>query len=379
MKKKYNKNSPLRIAVLGHKTIPSRQYWVGGVYSVDAGDTNSLTAAQEKDLAGLVLIRKSYEKGSVSKEHSTRDWGAIGKQWKQGPVVPGALGNVKVTASGTKVTATWKAGADAAGYYVFRATDKNALYEAVSYAHENNDSDLKQWVTKYKSKYAMYKKLSGKNTLSFTETVTAGKTYYYVVVSYSKDGENSRNASANIKQVAVPATYKVTFNKNGGSSLSIADKTVTNGKTYGTLATATRKGYTFKGWYTAKTGGTKISSTTKVSLKANQTLYAQWTKVSAPAKAGKPTLTNVSGKKMTVKWSKVSGATGYCVTYSTSSNFKGAKNVYVTSTAKTISKTITGLSKGKTYYVKVRAYKVDSTKSKVYGAYGTAGKLKITK
>ena len=71
-------------------------------------------------------------------------------------------------------------------------------------------------------------------------------------------------------------TYTVTFNANEGS-VSTASKSVTYGSTYGTLPTPTRTGYTFNGWYTASSGGTKITSTSTVSITANQTLYASWT------------------------------------------------------------------------------------------------------
>jgi uncharacterized repeat protein (TIGR02543 family) len=43
------------------------------------------------------------------------------------------------------------------------------------------------------------------------------------------------------------------------------------------LPTTTRTGYTLKGWYTAASGGTKISSTTKITKAI--TFYAQWTAV----------------------------------------------------------------------------------------------------
>ncbi len=71
-------------------------------------------------------------------------------------------------------------------------------------------------------------------------------------------------------------TYTVTFNANDGG-VSQTSKTVTYGLTYGTLPTPTRTGYTFKGWFTAASGGTQVTATTKVAITANQTLYAQWT------------------------------------------------------------------------------------------------------
>lgn len=71
-------------------------------------------------------------------------------------------------------------------------------------------------------------------------------------------------------------TYIVTFDANGGSC-STASKSVTYDSTYGTLPTPTRTGYTFTGWYTASSSGTKITADTKVTVTANQKLYAQWT------------------------------------------------------------------------------------------------------
>ena len=68
----------------------------------------------------------------------------------------------------------------------------------------------------------------------------------------------------------------VSFNANGGS-VSTSSTTVTFGSTYGTLPTPTRTGYTFNGWYTSTNGGTKITSSTSVSITSAQTLFAQWT------------------------------------------------------------------------------------------------------
>ena len=69
--------------------------------------------------------------------------------------------------------------------------------------------------------------------------------------------------------------YTTTFDANGGS-VSQTSKTVTYNSTYGTLPTPTRDGYTFQGWYTAKTGGTKVTSSTVVTSTSNHTLYARW-------------------------------------------------------------------------------------------------------
>ena len=70
-------------------------------------------------------------------------------------------------------------------------------------------------------------------------------------------------------------TFTITFNVNGGSC-DTPSKSVTYDLTYGDLPTATRTGYTFKGWFTAASGGTQITSTTKVQITSDQTLYARW-------------------------------------------------------------------------------------------------------
>lgn len=74
----------------------------------------------------------------------------------------------------------------------------------------------------------------------------------------------------------IAKTYTVTFNANGGS-VTTASKEVTYNSTYGTLPTPSRTGYTFNGWFTAASGGSRIYSSTSVTILADQTLYAQWT------------------------------------------------------------------------------------------------------
>lgn len=96
--------------------------------------------------------------------------------------------------------------------------------------------------------------------------------------------------------------------------------------------------------------------------------------VKAPKKATISSVKRNSAKKATVKWKKISGVAGYQITYAAKSNFKGAKTKNVANTK--TSYTITGLKKGKIYYVKVRAYKKDSNGKKVLGTYSAVKKIK---
>lgn len=71
------------------------------------------------------------------------------------------------------------------------------------------------------------------------------------------------------------------FNANGGGS-SAPDRYLAPGEAVGTLPIASRTGYTLNGWYTAASGGKKISATTPISTSyttayVDTTFYAHWT------------------------------------------------------------------------------------------------------
>lgn len=83
---------------------------------------------------------------------------------------------------------------------------------------------------------------------------------------------------------------------------------------------------------------------------------------------------STSKKKIKAYWSKVKGASGYQVMWSTYKNF--SKNYKTKSVkAKYSSKTVTTAQSKKTYYVRVRAYKTISGK-KVYSPWSNTKKVK---
>lgn len=77
--------------------------------------------------------------------------------------------------------------------------------------------------------------------------------------------------------------YLVVFDANGGKintasgQVSTKNDTVTYGSKYNSLPDASRKGgYTFDGWYTDQTNGTKVDSDTTVTTAKKHILYAHW-------------------------------------------------------------------------------------------------------
>jgi len=71
------------------------------------------------------------------------------------------------------------------------------------------------------------------------------------------------------------ASYTVTLDANGGSS-PIESMVITEGGQYTGLQNAVREGYSFEGWYTEKSGGTKVSASSALAVSADHTLYARW-------------------------------------------------------------------------------------------------------
>lgn len=69
-------------------------------------------------------------------------------------------------------------------------------------------------------------------------------------------------------------TYAVTLHANGGSVSPASVTTGADGK-LASLPTPTRSSYSFDGWYTEKSGGTKVTTDTVFS--ANTTVCAHWT------------------------------------------------------------------------------------------------------
>ena len=99
-----------------------------------------------------------------------------------------------------------------------------------------------------------------------------------VTVSKGSTGNRSYTAnwSANGYTVSFnynkPSTATGTMSGNGTTS-----KGVTYAAAYGTLPQPSMPGWTFDGWHTAASGGSKISATTTYTAAGNQTLYAHWT------------------------------------------------------------------------------------------------------
>lgn len=156
--------------------------------------------------------------------------------------------------------------------------------------------------------------LSATKSFDFVNTTRSTKdiTKYFGVWIAGNFGSKYYNQAAATCTVT-PASYLVTFDPNGGR-VSPASTAVTIGKKYGPLPTPNRTGYSFDGWYTKETGGTKVTETTYVGTNPPATLYAHWT-----AKKYLVTL-NANGGKIDTTSGQVS-TKSYTATYGSKYNF----------------------------------------------------------
>lgn len=123
------------------------------------------------------------------------------------------------------------------------------------------------------SEYTVTYEATYKNDTNASKTITN----YFGLWGATQYGSNYKNSLSVTCKIATAVTYyTVNFDPNGGT-VSTTSKDVTVGNIYGALPTPTRTGYTFSGWYTAKTGGTRVYANTTVDTSLGDTFYAHWT------------------------------------------------------------------------------------------------------
>ncbi len=165
--------------------------------------------------------------------------------------------------------------------------------------------------------------------------------------------------------------YSVTDNKLFDADDNEAGETSDDAATDGSSQTDTA---------TAESGSASTEAT--VSGDQGTTVDSDSSTEEVSIKATKIKKLKTSGKKISVKFKRVSDATGYEIRYSTKKSFKsGVKTVTVKNkkSGKTITKTLSkGLKKGKKYYVQIRSYKTVNG-VKYYSNWSSKKSVKIAK
>ena len=270
------------------------------------------------------------------------------------------------------------------GYYEFSATGyENTAYEAgytPSVSLDVNDATGKDVVYAYTNEYTlktlkaaqlqagqtyyidMYDNLSHASAYRASEKGYVEQTINLTIAPHSHTLETTNYSTFNfseciycdytetdynVAKVGSVSLGQTKFTYNGQVQTPSIIATDTNGNTISSTA------YTYSITGDKKSAGKYTVTITFGSQYSYQTYSLQYVIV---PKATSISKLSAKKKGFTVKWKKQATSTnGYAIRYSTKSNMKGPKTVYVSGKGKT-SKTISGLKKGKKYYVQVATY-----------------------
>lgn len=269
--------------------------------------------------------------------------------------------NFKAARNGySSVKLTWDEVYGAEGYKIYRSDSANGTYkECRTIAGGTTTSDIDR-------------------------ELTTGKTYYYKLSAFTTAGDKILESSQTAKVSAAPTLLTPTYFKaarNGYSSIKLTWKPVSGAHGYKIYRyNPSKKGY----YYLKYVTGGSTTSCLNTSLKTGTKYYYKIKayrvvdgvkKYSASSSSRyatptltKPTITKLTpgSKKITVRWNKISGATGYKLYRATSKTGK----YKLVKTTKSTYYTNKSLKKGQRYYYKVRAYRTVSGKIK-YSSYST--------
>ncbi len=226
----------------------------------------------------------------------------------------------------------------------------NRLKEGTDYTVKYESG--RKAVGEYNVKITLKGNYSGTKTLKFK---IVPKVTSKITLSQSTSA-----IKATWKKVDGADGYKVYLYK--GSKL-VASKTVS----------AKTLSYRFSGL----ASGTKYTVKVKTYQKADgENFWSSAKAIGSATKPATPKITSIKAgsKSATLKWSNISGESGYQVYYATSKDGKYTKGVQVK--ADDVSEVIKDLTKGKTYYFKVRAYKKTDSGT-VFSAWSAVKSVKV--
>ena len=260
------------------------------------------------------------------------------------------ISNIVNISTGVKLT--WGEVDGATGYYLYRGSTRIKTLTGTTYtdtAAANN--------TKYTYKLYAYKTIDGK---TYRSAVSAEKMIYYI----------SRPSLSAVESVSTGV--KLTWPEIAGASGYYVYRDSTRIKAIGsgttltytdTASTTDGTKYTYKIYAFKKVDGVIYKST----VSATKFTYFMSRPVISSA-------TNSAASTLTVTWGKNAKANGYQVKYVLGDTEK----TVTISSGSTVTRKITGLTKGKSYKVYVRSFKTVSDK-KYFSTWSAYKTVKITK
>lgn len=274
-------------------------------------------------------------------------------------------------------------------WYKFILNSSSSVSVTFTHTKASADGDWNVYLYKYKGdgEYAQvaYKNVyvSDGNYTFPTQGLSAG-TYFIQVYGYNSALGRQYGVTVNYS-VGKPGKFRVS--SRGSNSLKLAWNKPAgatgyqlqrkSGNSYKALATVKGTSYTHKS-LTAGAGYTyRVRAYRTV---GGKNYHSGWAYMTAYTKPATPNLTGLSatksGHKIKATWKKVGGsASGYQIYWAKDKNFKKVVSKTTVSGQKKTSYTGKNFTKGKRYYVKVRAYKTVNG-NKIYGAWSNVRNVK---
>ncbi len=277
-------------------------------------------------------------------------------------LVLSATSKLSAVEKDTSVTLSWKKVKGATGYMIRKYNSSTKKWETIGYT----------------------------NYLTYTvEDLSKGKKYSFAVRAYVDEGYERivSEKYKNIKTATLPTAVKNLKATQTTTSVTLTWSKVSGATGYRVYRYDSAK----KKWITVKSStkdrkitikklkkGTKYTFSVKPYIETESgTVWRETgTRIKTATKTSTPTLKVSSPSKgsISASWTNVSGESGYQVYYSTKKS-SGYKKMGSYKTNK-VKATKSGLTRGKTYYFKVRAYiKTDS--GTVYSPYSSVKSIKI--
>lgn len=274
-------------------------------------------------------------------------------------------------------------------WYKFVLKAPSTVSVTFTHTKASADGDWGVYLYKYKGdgEYAQlaYKDvyISDGNYTFPTQGLSAG-TYFVKVYGYNSACGRQYGVTVNYA-VGKPSKFRVRSRKTnaltlawnkpaGATGYQLQRK---SGHSYKALATVKGTSYTHKS-LSAGAGYTyRVRAYRTV---GGKNYYSGWAYMTAYTKPATPNLTGLratkSGHKIKATWKKVGGsASGYQIYWAKDKNFKKVVSKTNVSGQKKTSYTGKNFTKGKRYYVKVRAYKTVNG-NKIYGAWSNVRNVK---
>lgn len=202
-------------------------------------------------------------------------------------------------------------------------------------------------------------------TVTYSNNTDAGTATVTITGTGNYKGTRTKTFTINAKSIASgTATLAATSYTYSGSSikpsvtLKVSSKTLTSGTDY-TVSYSNNNAIGIATVTLTGTGNYTGTLTSTFTIK--------------PAQVTISSAASTITKRLTVKWTKLSGTPSYQIAYKKTTD---SSWTYVTVGSSTSSKTISGLTSGCYYYVSVRAYKTVSGTT-YYGSWATTKKVYV--